>query len=500
MIGTRSKTFSLAFLAGLLARAAFAAAPAMPPSTWAQKNEMRAGWVVGWRQMTSPKGIDDAVAWAEKARLNALFVQVRVSGDAYYQSDLVPRAETLKNQPVDFDPLAYMLKKAHAKGMKVHAWFNTGVIWRGLTPPVSPQHVFNAHPEWILKDASGRVAFPRSDDPKPSVVEGNVWVEWANPELRAHLAAAAAELVERYPVDGLHYDFVRYPARMGPRTPGVGYDPASVALFKKETGHMPVEHERAWDEWREAQVGAGLRAIHDAVKAKRPGVEVSAAVLAAWSLAEGRNMTAYRRWTDAGILDFAVLMSYFPDPSWIQQSLLNAVETLDPRRVVAGYSVKAHTPERVAEQLDWSRSAALRGWALFSLDRDETPDPDAYLARLRALAIPDAADTRYASREPLWIRVGVLDATNQSWTLRFYSRRGRARIIVYPRGAEAASFSVEGATIPVRFDGEKPFEADLTPYLKPFARETAANHDYLLSATLRGAGSAQVFIVDSYGD
>jgi uncharacterized lipoprotein YddW (UPF0748 family) len=490
-----------AFLACLLAVSASAAVPSQPPTTWAQKNEMRAGWVVGWRQMTSPQGIDDAVAWAVKARLNTLFVQVRVSGDAYYRSDLVPRAETLKNQPADFDPLAYMLKKARAKNLKVHAWFNTGVIWRGLTPPVSPLHAFNAHPEWILKDAQGRIAFPRADDPKPSVVEGNAWVEWGNPELRAHMAAVAAELVERYPVDGIHFDFVRYPARMGPRTTGVGYDPISVAAFKAETGLAPSEHTRAWDEWREAQVGLGLRAIRDAVKAKRPSIEVSAAVLAAWNLAEGRNFTAYRRWTEDGILDFAVLMDYFPDPSWVYQGLVNAVETLDPKRIVAGYSIKAHPPERLAEQLDWSRTLGMRGFALFSLDKAETPDPDAYLSRLRDLAVPDVLDARYASREPLWNRVGVLDAAHRSWNLRFYTRRGHAKLVVYPRGLTGATFSVGDAKLaPVKFSGEKLVEVNLAPYLKPFARETEANHDFILGAASEGEGGAEVFVVDSYAE
>ena len=84
-----------------------------PPSSWQEKHEMRAAWVVGFRQMTSPANIDRVVEWAKIARLNTLFVQGRVASDAYYKSRIVPRSEELKQQPEDYDPLGYMLKKGH---------------------------------------------------------------------------------------------------------------------------------------------------------------------------------------------------------------------------------------------------------------------------------------------------------------------------------------------------------------------------------------------------
>ena len=43
--------------------------------------------------LISPAKIDQAVAWAQDAGLNTLFVQIRASGDAYYATDLIPRAD-----------------------------------------------------------------------------------------------------------------------------------------------------------------------------------------------------------------------------------------------------------------------------------------------------------------------------------------------------------------------------------------------------------------------
>jgi uncharacterized lipoprotein YddW (UPF0748 family) len=460
--------------------------PSAPPATRAASREMRGAWVVSWRQMTSKRSIDEALDWAASAGLDTLFAQVRADGDAYYRSDLAPRAELLSAQPADFDPLGYMLEKGHARGLKVHAYLNLGVIWRGGAPPRSPAHVFNAHPEWLLHDEKGRIALPREDDPKPSIVEGNVWVEWSDPGLRAHLAAVAGEVAARYPVDGVHLDFVRYPARMGPRTPGVGL------------GGDP--HSRAGAEAREEAVAASLRAVRDAVKAARPGTPVSASVLAAWSLAEGRAFTAHRRWVADGTLDFAVLMDYFPEPAWVRQALRDSVDALDPQKVVAGFSMKAHPPERVAEQVEWSRELGLKGFCLFALDRQETPDPAAYLARLKALALPERGDGRLSSREPSWVRVGTLDAERRSWTLRFFTRRGRAKLVVYARGPVGVRLAVSGRPVTLTPGEGDVRTADLGPLLKPFSREEAANHDFLLSASAEGEGRADVYVVDSYGD
>ncbi|MFH0922295.1 MAG: family 10 glycosylhydrolase [Fibrobacterota bacterium] len=98
--------------------------------------------------MISTAAIDGAIDLAQAGGLNTLFVQARISGDAYYLSDFVPRAEALAGQPEEFDPLAYALGRGHDKGLKVHAWVNLGVIWRSSAAvPVDPRHIFTVHPD-----------------------------------------------------------------------------------------------------------------------------------------------------------------------------------------------------------------------------------------------------------------------------------------------------------------------------------------------------------------
>src|SRR5512138_3499251 len=83
--------------------------------------EVRGLWVVR-TALVSAQELDRVVDAAAEAGFNALFVQVRGRGDAFYRSSLVPRSPLLEPQPDDFDPLARLLARAHARRLKVHAW------------------------------------------------------------------------------------------------------------------------------------------------------------------------------------------------------------------------------------------------------------------------------------------------------------------------------------------------------------------------------------------
>jgi hypothetical protein len=204
---------------------------------------------------------------------------------------------------------------------------------------------------------------------------------------------------------------------------------------------------------------------------------------------------------ESNVLDFAVLMSYYKDPVQIWQSVLNAREIADSRRIVAGFDVSALPAEMTARQILLTREQDLKGYSLFALDRVVLRDPQPYLARLKALTAADAADTRYGGREPLWNRVAFVDDAHRTFSLRFYSRTGRTKLVVYPRGITALRFSVNDQVFqPLHPTGADPVSIDLSAWLNPAAREVVANHDFTLTATAEGPPEAfaEIFTVDYY--
>src|SRR5438045_7242526 len=108
------------------------------PST-AGRAEMRGLWVVRTGLLT-PEAVDRVVDAAARAGFNALFVQVRGRGDAFYTSRLVPRSELLRGQPARFDPLGRLLLRARQRGLQVHAWVNV-LLTAHFGLPLPPGHV-----------------------------------------------------------------------------------------------------------------------------------------------------------------------------------------------------------------------------------------------------------------------------------------------------------------------------------------------------------------------
>src|SRR5690349_21692538 len=117
-----------------------------PASAFAQ-DETRAVWVVRYA-LATPGSADRVVDVATQMNLNTLLVQVRGRGDAYYLSDLAPRAEEIESQGRGYDPFARIIERAHAQGLEVHAWINVYLVWSAGRLPKSELHVVNAHPDW----------------------------------------------------------------------------------------------------------------------------------------------------------------------------------------------------------------------------------------------------------------------------------------------------------------------------------------------------------------
>src|ERR687888_437112 len=130
------------------------AAPALEPVAL-DPPEVRAVWIDAFHDgFKSPEQVDQLVGWAREAHVNALFVQVRRRGDAYYLRSAEPRTEDPDLTP-GFDALQYLIDRAHQgpQRLQVHAWLATLPVWnKRATPPLDPRHVFNQHG-------------PESDDP-----------------------------------------------------------------------------------------------------------------------------------------------------------------------------------------------------------------------------------------------------------------------------------------------------------------------------------------------
>ncbi len=243
---------------------------------------------------------------ARKAKFNMIFFQVRGAGDAYYKSQYEPWAESLTEtlgKDPGWDPLEYAVREAHRLGLELHVWINTFTIWSGKKPPIesSPRSAYLAHPEWLVCDINGR-PMPLNDH--------YVYISPGVPEARKYVIDVALDIVNKYDIDGVHFDYVRYPED----SPKLGYshDSISVARFNSAEGNPD---KLDWENWQREQINQFVFSAYNAVMEKKPWVKVSASVIGKYS---GSGWTAYnsvyqdvRRWMELGKIDFVVPMVYW---------------------------------------------------------------------------------------------------------------------------------------------------------------------------------------------
>jgi len=257
------------------------------PAAASSADELRGLWVVR-TALVSPESVDRVVDDAAAGGFNALFVQVRGRGDAFYSSKLVPRSILLERQPRDFDPLARLIHRARARCLQVHAWVNVLLVGH-FGQPVPRGHVLERHPDWIMVPRSvAREAFNASPQRVLQLVrragrqDGDVEGYYLSPSVPAavdHLEEVVRELVQSYRIDGLHLDFIRYP--------GPSWDHSRAALVAFRRIHQspallggPDRDLFGWDEYRRRTLTALASRLADAARVERPGIVLSAAVAA----------------------------------------------------------------------------------------------------------------------------------------------------------------------------------------------------------------------------
>ncbi len=326
--------------------------------------------------LSSSGSVDSLLDVAANAGANGLFVQVVGRGEAYYRSGILPPAPRREN----FDPLAYVIMKAHARGMEVHAWINAFLVWSDDVPPGNAAHVWHSHPEWFVMDRYGRSTrdYSRVECEAGGIVGATL--SPAIPEVREFVASIACEIARNYDVDGIHLDYIRYPGEY------FGFEPAAVGVFRLRTGMDPRDVYRreggtrrvrdAWASWKRECVTATVEAVRAALRSCAPGVMLSAAVMADPTEAASRFSCDWISWLEYGLVDFVCPMAYTTNAARAVE-LAETVTAAAPRRVVYGIGIFNQSLSSALVGARRALAGGAGGVCVFSLNSFSRGDCDA---------------------------------------------------------------------------------------------------------------------------
>ena len=357
-------------------------------------NETRALWVLR-SSLTSPASIASLVHTAKDQGFNTLLVQVRGRGDAYYISEVEPRAADLARQPAAFDPLATLLGDAHASGIRVHAWICVNLVSSAVELPISPDHLIARHPEWLMVPRPIAQEVARLDPVNPGYV-GKI-ARWTRGQLEtveglyaspiapgavAHLEHVVEDLARRYDVDGVHLDYVRFPnqqfdysrfaiaefrAEMRPRLSA----PVRADLDKAETDDLfayPDRFPAEWKAFRRARLTSLVAVLRQTLKAARPGALLTAAVAPDAQDASDERLQDWHAWLANGLVDAVAPMAYTQDASRFAEQIAAARDVAGGRAIWAGIGAYRLSPAQTIENIQAARRLGTAGFVLFSYD------------------------------------------------------------------------------------------------------------------------------------
>jgi uncharacterized lipoprotein YddW (UPF0748 family) len=350
--------------------------------------EVRALWVTRfewtfYHRAVTTTDIDTIVDHAAAAHFNMLLFQIRGTADAFYSSTLEPWAarltgETTATLGVDpgWDPLAYMVTKAHSSGLQVHAYMNVFPTWLcgvGAPPHTTPEHLF-----WTLSHSSTTWSAWRvySDPQTPMNIDTCSDYLWATPALsltRDHIAAVATDIVSRYNVDGIHLDLIRYPGS------NYSYDPYTLQAFTDALQITPSLTITGWrPDFQRAQINTLVGQVYSAITSLKPDLWLSAAVWPNYTSSYNSYYQDSKGWLANNLIDANMPMLYSSDivndlAAWFDRAQ-GFINDSYNRYVIPGiglrYTIASQTfcvPfDGIRSRIDAARAMGASGVALFS--------------------------------------------------------------------------------------------------------------------------------------
>lgn len=190
--------------------------------------------------------------------INAIVMQIRPAGDAFYPSQYEPWSEYLTGKqgvaPAPYyDPLQFMIEETHKRGMEFHAWLNPyRAVFNAYKSSVVSSHLTKTHPEWFVTYGSGKYFNP------------------GLPEVRQHVANVVKDLVMRYDIDGIHMDDYFYPYHIDGKE------------FPDEKAFRQYGKGMNKDDWRRSNCDSIIKLLYETITANSSRVKFGISPFGVW--------------------------------------------------------------------------------------------------------------------------------------------------------------------------------------------------------------------------
>ncbi len=365
------------------------------------------GLWVHYATLVSPDSIDQLVHEASSAGFTTLLVEIPSTPASSAQPGRRPRGRRSRA----FDRLRTLLTAAHRNGLRVHAWVQATLIATTGNLPTSPDHLSHRHPEWLMvpRGLAGELALLDVHSPAylqalerwaqlhPDELDG-LYLSPLIPEATADTAERLADLLRRYPFDGVHLDSAQLP------NSDFDYARGAVTLFRDEVAPSLSSAERRlldsratidpltypdafpieWSRFRRSRVTALVARLGSVVRTRRPEARVGVSVVADPDEGLGRRLQDWRTWAELGFIDVACLQPGMEAADDFERQLLVARQRVNGAELWVGIGARWLSPLDTFERIRTAHRMGSDGIMVWSYDSviDPTRHPPGHLQQI----------------------------------------------------------------------------------------------------------------------
>jgi uncharacterized lipoprotein YddW (UPF0748 family) len=304
---------------------------------------------------------DQAIKRLADAGFTAIFPNMLWGGAAFYPSTVLPVAKDVATKG---DQIAQALAACRKYGVQIHVW---KVDWN-LGSQAPPEFVEQMRKEQRLQRSSRG-----KDEP---------WLCPSHPANQQLEIDSMLEVVRKYAVDGIHFDYIRYPDADHCFCDGCRRrftQSANVTI-----GQWPRDvladgpYRPQWLEWRRDNITTVVRSVSDQARAIRPKIKISAAVFRNWTVDRDGVGQDWKLWCDRRYLDFVCPMDYTESDAqfdlWIASQKLWAGRVPVYPGIGESASSSRLRPDHVIGQIQTTRKHKTGGFLIFNYGTSEATE------------------------------------------------------------------------------------------------------------------------------
>ncbi|RMG35819.1 MAG: hypothetical protein D6732_09010, partial [Methanobacteriota archaeon] len=230
-----------------------------------------------------------------------------------------------------------------------------------------PPHLDSLHPDTTLQKRRNAEGWYQSP---------------LQPEVREHFTAVVKDILDQYKLDGIHFDYIRYPGHRFDFNPIARqrfqelyfFDPLefkkSPEEFIEQYGYTGYEiYFTRWATFLRQELSSFVEKLTGFIHRSYPQITISAAVKADLGYAHWQYFQEWDTWLKNGWLDWAIPMNYTPDDDLFQSRMAKIAQNADSGRILMGISLFNQPVTGVLRKIRHVRRSSCKGFVLFSYDQ-----------------------------------------------------------------------------------------------------------------------------------